>query len=150
MGLTTALSQIDTGMKIEAGKWYMTRAGNKAFVAFIHPGREEDHCIGYIVGNSGIGIWCTNGKYAPNRDTSSDLVEEWKEPVLRPWKDDEIPLGAWYRVKGQTLRKYFGTAVVEGEISIGRTVLEVKELMEYYEHTLDNGKSWHPCGTYST
>lgn len=145
--METTLDQISTGVVLEVGKWYKTRIGGKAFVAFNHPLREEGQYIGYIAGSPGIVVWCQNGKCVPHGLAPHDLIEEWAEPTWRPWTDDEIPLGAWYRHKETPGRKFLGIAVGPGEVvhCLGR--MKVAELLEDYEYTLDNGGTWLPCGT---
>ena len=76
-------------MKLEAGKWYETRGGGKAFVAFVYPEgtfRVSQTCDGYLEYAEGKEkcSWCLNGKYWATEDESScDLVKEFKEK--RKW-----------------------------------------------------------------
>ncbi len=58
-------------------------------------------------------------------------------PTFRPWTADEVPLGAWMRMKSD--RKYrFLISNTEG--FIGR-----EHWLEDFEHSTDGGKTWLPC-----
>lgn len=56
---------------------------------------------------------------------------------LRPWTADEVPLGAWARMKNMNDTWFLISSV--GETSRN-------ELFERYEHSTDGGKTWLPCG----
>jgi hypothetical protein len=58
-------------------------------------------------------------------------------PVLRPWTADEVPLGAWVRMKNLNM-----TRSVIVSVSAFNLGIAFKE----YEHSTDNGVTWHPCG----
>ena len=61
-------------------------------------------------------------------------------PVLRPWTADEVPLGAWMRVKDSP---HAGRRVL-----ICGTYDEVTRStwLSTSEHSTDGGKTWLPCG----
>lgn len=60
-------------------------------------------------------------------------------PVLRPWTSDEVPLGAWMREKqGNDRGMFLMTHTRDQYYRI--------QLMSEYEHSLDGGKTWKPCG----
>ena len=92
-------------MKLEAGKWYETRGGGKAFVAFVYPEgtfRVSQTCDGYLEYAEGKEkcSWCLNGKYWATEDTSScDLVKPFR------------PKRKWWLVLGQNgqLMSYFNS-----------------------------------------
>lgn len=71
-------------MKIEVGKWYKTRAGHKAFVAFCTP----YPCligpyVGYVETETNlIYNWLGDGAASMGASSNNkyDLIEEWKEP----------------------------------------------------------------------
>ena len=59
-------------------------------------------------------------------------------PILRPWTADEVPLGAWIRVKLDPKCRW---VIVNVPIDNVR--------MEFFlrnEHSTDKGVTWHPCG----
>lgn len=80
-------------MKIEAGKYYRTRDGRKAYVDVIRVsspfnGYEPTHpIIGYVddekQGPRSTKTWRADGRFDVKQDRSIDLVEEWREPVSR-------------------------------------------------------------------
>lgn len=87
-------------MKFEAGKYYKTRVGQKAFVA----ATENPFCpsfypiIGYISDSTSVAKWTPGGGFF-NSFTQSpyDLISEWKEPVtvtkwLLLWSDGTTSL----------------------------------------------------------
>jgi len=59
------------------------------------------------------------------------------EPKLRPWTEDEVPLGSQLRYKGDTSRSLLGITATD-EIR--------KEWLEEREYSIDGGKTWLPCG----
>ena len=73
-------------MKLEAGKYYKTRNGLKAYVEFIrqdNPFRDyipEYPAIGFIE-SYGEHMWKTNGEFNTFIESELDLISEWREPV---------------------------------------------------------------------
>lgn len=63
------------------------------------------------------------------------------EPKLRPWTEDEVPLGAQLRYKGDTSRSLLGITATD-EIR--------KEWLAEREYSIDGGKTWLPCGVEET
>jgi hypothetical protein len=59
-------------------------------------------------------------------------------PVLRPWTADEVPLGMQARNREYPKTRWL----------IDRTSGEEnrKDWCEKYEHSIDGGKTWLPCG----
>lgn len=71
-------------LTLEAGKYYKTREGEKAFVAFV----RQDKCnachqaIGHIV-DGDFKAWRKDGGYMQsNMASNCDIIEEWKEPEV--------------------------------------------------------------------
>ena len=58
-------------------------------------------------------------------------------PTLRPWTTDEVPLGSIMRTKGLEGR----CIIIDTETSDDRSYW-----LNAREHSIDNGKTWHPCG----
>lgn len=77
-------------------------------------------------------------------------IQEPKTKVV-PWKAEEVPLGAWLRVKGYPGAVQFtrvsdeSVTVVNGNGSYDHP-LSFKRLAEVYEHSTDGGKTWRPAG----
>jgi hypothetical protein len=57
--------------------------------------------------------------------------------TLRPWTADEVPLGAQMRRKTDRHRFLIGSVANDGSRN---------EWLEHNEHSIDGGKTWHPCG----
>lgn len=69
------------GIKLEAGKFYRTRDGRKAFVVFVQPPEGMGHrypVLGYHGEYSGN--WTSDGKWNDGGESQNDLVAEWLEP----------------------------------------------------------------------
>ena len=75
-----------TPMKLEAGKYYKTRNGLKAYVEFI----RQDSLFGdYLTKYPAMGfiesygeqMWKTNGEFNTSIENELDLISEWREPI---------------------------------------------------------------------
>lgn len=88
-----------------------------------------------------------------NPDWYSNLDYRIKpEPTpLKPWTSSaEIPLGALFRHK-TTLTIYMPVAIQQdGTVSLFSTIRAFdytpQELLQNWEHSTDQGKTWKPCG----
>jgi hypothetical protein len=58
-------------------------------------------------------------------------------PTFRPWTADEVPLGAWMRLKN--LNETRSVIVSVAAFNLGVAFKE-------YEHSTDKGITWLPCG----
>jgi hypothetical protein len=59
-------------------------------------------------------------------------------PTIRPWTADEVPLGAWMRIKSDREYRFL---ISNTESFSGR-----EHWLEDFEHSTDGGKTWKPCG----
>ncbi len=66
-------------MKIEAGKFYKARNGDKVEIIHIHHGVSHP-AIGYIGKETSVRDWHIDGKYSSEKIGHLDLVSEWEEP----------------------------------------------------------------------
>ncbi len=76
------------------------------------------------------------------------------EPKLRPWRVEEVPVGAVIRKAGCLDTSAMITGILNGKPLFGLTSLS--EMVTYfadhardpllYEYSLDFGKTWSPCG----
>lgn len=66
--------------------------------------------------------------------------------MRRPWRDrSEVPLDAWFRrVRGEKWDRI--VAVSNKAVRIGEDWLAFDTIFITREHSLDNGKTWLPCG----
>lgn len=60
------------------------------------------------------------------------------EPKLRPWKPEEVPLGAWMRGIDSDNQRWMLT----NSMSEDRR----REWLLHNQHSIDCGKIWLPCG----
>lgn len=73
------------------------------------------------------------------------------EPKLRPWKPEEVPVGALVRPMTCIESRCLISGVDSSSIDIPWRNWDEKELrfsslLVGWEHSTDNGKTWHPCG----
>jgi hypothetical protein len=73
------------------------------------------------------------------------------ESKLRPWKPEEVPVGALLRFKGcKNLPTLILNISTKGNISWINNEVIVSRSCEYLhleaEHSLDHGVTWKPCG----
>lgn len=103
-------------------------------------------------------IQCLN-KYESDDtyDTTDYPVWNWDKfdyrvkptPNLRLWTIDEVPLDAWYRSNdedGSELVRIDTVSVKRTTINIAGTWYSLNNLMAWFEHSLDQGKTWRVCG----
>lgn len=70
-------------------------------------------------------------------------------PTLRPWKPEEVPVGALARPiqRAYEHTRFMITGVSEHNISLAcGNAYELTEFSQQHEHSLDHGKTWLPCG----
>lgn len=77
-------------LTLEAGKYYRTRDGRKAFLAGRNPFESSIQLVwtGYVEGGIAIYGWLASGhfRYADGREDDCDLVAEWVEPKrIKGW-----------------------------------------------------------------
>lgn len=80
--------------------------------------------------------WCDTD--APWWDFDSYEYRIKPTATLRPWTADEVPLGAWMRLKSNQHDRY---AIVWVGLEVDR-----KLWFHLHEHSTDGGKTWLPCG----
>lgn len=78
-------------------------------------------------------------------------------PTLRPWRAEEVPVGALIRWKIETKHCYdgmcgFDICLIAGVhthrvlTSIHASNYSFDNCLKMFEHSLDHGKTWLPCG----
>jgi len=98
----------------------------------------------------GQGLWFDAD--SPNWDWISSDYRIKPEPKLRPWKPEEVPVGALIRGKGTV-----GCSLIlsnGGVDKIGITYVSKNGIeriseegaLEILIHSTDNGATWKPCG----
>ena len=69
-------------------------------------------------------------------------------PSLRLWKPEEVPVGAAIRRIDTHNEKYLISAQRGDEFSITNhfDTYKTQVLLDVFEHSIDHGITWHPCG----
>ena len=69
-------------------------------------------------------------------------------PKLRPWTTAEVPLLALIRSKNPSMKTDRGVifGISGGVIKSGNGANTPAETLERFEHSIDGGKTWLPCG----
>lgn len=133
-------------IQLKPGKW-KTRDGRVAVVEF----RTE--CKGSLypwtgyVENEGV-TWTDSGVQVIGCCEKFDLISPWTEPQLRPWRPEEVPVGALIRVRNPIAStRHLIVSVDDEGIDAGRHFHGSHEwAAEHCLHSLDGGKTWLPCG----
>lgn len=90
--------------------------------------------------------------YAPDEASNPAHYRIRTKPTLRPWKPEEVPVGALYRRKSQAwtavLLPYYEGIVWMIKLESGGKVEGdyPSTCLEAGEHSTDGGKTWKPCG----
>jgi hypothetical protein len=92
---------------------------------------------------------------AANSDNQNDLfILDESEPSWRAWKPAEVPVGALIRQKHCWPARWIivcatatglGWFGMSGIMTFAKTS-EVSDTENDFEHSLDGGKTWQPCG----
>ncbi len=67
-------------------------------------------------------------------------------PTLRPWKPEEVPLGVLVRSKDDHKERSLICGTDRFHINTGLGFFTFSRALEMLEHSIDNGKTWLPCG----
>lgn len=78
-----------------------------------------------------------------NSDFSYRVKSEKK---YRPWKYEEVPLMVVYRQKNDIGVKMVFTYVDDSYVVSGKHAIKINELLNLFEYSRDDGKTWLPCG----
>lgn len=118
----------------------MTRDETRAVILIMEAyldGYEIQHRMKKCDSRSGLKPdWCDTD--APWWDFDSYEYRIKRTAKLRPWTADEVPLGMQARNREYPKTRWL----------IDRTSSEEnrKDWCEKYEHSIDGGKTWLPCG----
>ncbi len=69
------------------------------------------------------------------------------EKKYRPWTFEEAPFPCLFRDKVMTNRFIFVKIVINGYYLPNGSFITFEQVLEAFEHSSDNGKTWLPCGT---
>jgi hypothetical protein len=108
---------------------------------------HEYRVVGYIENRVYPSSWTISGTCSGG-DSGHDLFLPGKESKLRPWTIKEVPHLAMVRHHKDEPR--FGTIVgvnSTGDIIIaGNGSWSLQDLCKSFEHSIDHGLTWSPCG----
>jgi hypothetical protein len=130
--------------KFTVGK-YKTRDGRDA-VVLADDAAGAYPLIGYVVwpdGRKQLHTWLDDGMFDNSSYERADLMPPTK---LRPWRPEEVPLGAWTRLKEHPHCRQLITEVSEYCVGIGIDARGLDKILIDSEHSTDSGKTWLPCG----
>lgn len=97
------------------------------------------------------GLWRA-AKCSPTNERDSTLYRIKPEPKLRPWKPEEVPLGAWYMHEIGGMPWFVDRIYPAGVKFAGNDVLyPFEQLAEQFHHAmpsemLGSKNPWKPCG----
>lgn len=74
------------------------------------------------------------------------LAPEPPAKKWRPWTRDEVPIGAIIKAKGKEWRSLILGVTAACRIQIHDGGFDPEFALENHVHSLDNGKTWLPCG----
>lgn len=94
--------------------------------------------------------WTTVELTDPNFNNPSCFWRPAPEPRLRPWKPEEVPVGALIRGKMFSIEHRWMivgwniATLITSNPALGS--LHFDTCLHDYEHSTDGGKTWAPCG----
>lgn len=81
---------------------------------------------------------------------NENIIRRNPSPKLRPWKADEVPVGAVIRMKGLTakmlLTEYNGTGYCFFGAGPHIQAYTPSRMLNECDHSTDGGRTWLPCG----
>lgn len=136
-------------MKLEVNKQYLDRIGVKWIIDYVGKHWASGHDA-----DCEVRMWRIDGTWNATGEASKDLISEYTEPEFVPWETpQEVPARAWFRRKNHPndwVQVYQITRKKESEDIIinPATLCPVSqiELLRDFEHSIDNGVTWLPCG----
>lgn len=110
---------------------------------------QEAERVGYVYMKGNFDEWCFREN--PAFDSLLKYYNFPAEPkrTLVPWNEEEVPVGAILRHKGKKLSiKYLIVCNQECGLTGYNANWSFEYLASDMEHSLDNGRTWLPCGTW--
>lgn len=117
---------------------------NKEIIQAILDGKQIQHATS------------VNGPWYDTTDAADNLFDCYgyhyrikPTPTLRPWRPEEVPVGAIiFDKRGNNFHRH----LIVGVDNNGLVAMTQQaddsciNLLAHYEHSLDHGKTWQPCG----
>lgn len=97
------------------------------------------------------GWWNANVFGESAKSYSFRLAPEPPAKKFRPWKPEEVPVGALVRLKENVkdiglIIASAGGGIIFSSYANGLCDYGASKVLDTCEHSLDNGKTWLPCG----
>lgn len=117
----------------------------------LESGKAQAFADGRLEFHSSFGWESLEGK--ADFDWNNDryrIKPEKPESKLRPWREDEVPLGAWLRAINKSDVGDFEALLLRERdaryaYASGKGTT-FQDCLDNYEHSIDGGKTWKPCG----
>lgn len=90
--------------------------------------------------------WETFTTYQPSWNFYTYDYRIAPDDTLRPWTANEVPLGAWVQEKSLPESKRLITGVSAIRVYVNGCAVSFDYLHSTYNYSIDNGRTWHPCG----
>lgn len=75
------------------------------------------------------------------------LLRPKPEPKLRPWRAEEVPVGAAFRpINSASPTAWLDTNSLGVQLGCSNVRHTFQALKNFWEHSTDGGKTWHRCG----
>ncbi len=65
--------------------------------------------------------------------------------TMRPWKPEEVPVGALLKHNRKECT-YMIVGVENGVVFVRDTQYSLESMLLHWQHSLDHGRTWLPCG----
>jgi hypothetical protein len=141
---------MNSNHKFTVGK-YKTRNGRDA-VVLMDDATGTYPLVGYVVwpdGKKEMHTWRDDGMFNGRPGDRADLMPPAK---LRPWRPEEVPLGAWVKDKRAERSRWLILAVSEYGITTANASFAGPRWRTFDNmesnclFSVDNGATWQPCG----
>ena len=137
-------------MKIEAGKYYETRGGEKAYVVGIIPDyfAYGSHRFMGLVGSRTFNWEIHGHRYNPLSIDDDDIIAPWTEEEWRPLEGDELKelVGTCIVSKQNSGVHYLVTSATNEAAEVDCYYLDGEEIMRDYTHK-DGSPIGKPAGS---
>lgn len=82
--------------------------------------------------------------------TPRTIIRRKPAPKWRAWKAEEVPVGALTRTRKDVNPNNPSRQIIDGENGVVAFLCgcpyQMEALLRNREHSIDGGKTWHPCG----
>ena len=124
----------------------MTRENAKALLPIIQAWAD-----GAVVEIMEFGVW-SQAAASVHFDMNPSCYRIKPTPKLRPWKPEEVPLGAWVKwfSDNGAVERHVITGHGACSVYFGSSASGFADMLKYHAYSIDGGKTWLPCGVEET